>query len=145
MNLGAPCASAVLLLRWIPVVVPPKDVRDGVLRGIAVAQLFRPLDALAAVRAGPSVLVLAVARGLVVLVAAPDAPAFGADVRAEVAADERHRCIGPPGSSEVCGIAFAGELAIEEDQSERRFLRRCRGGDVAAILAVDLAPLEDRR
>src|SRR4051794_5282032 len=124
MNLGAPCASAVLLLHWIPVVVPTKNVRDGALRRLVVAQLFRPFDALAAVRARAGVLVLTVARGLVVLVAAPDAPAFGADVRAEVAADERHRCVGPPGSSEVCGIAFAGELAIEEDQSERRFLRR---------------------
>jgi hypothetical protein len=70
-------------------------------------------------------------------------------VRADVAADEGDGGEVAPRAAEVrlqlAGGGVAGQLAVEEDVAEGRFLRRAGSGDVATFLAVDVAAIEDGR
>src|SRR5439155_5835455 len=96
---------------WIPVIRARQDVFYRELLCFVIAQLARPGNATGWIGAGAGVFVFDVARRLVVLVAAPFAPSFGLDVRADLATDKRRRGAFFPGPAKVPLGVIAGQFA----------------------------------
>src|SRR5438067_1530255 len=105
---------------------------------------MRPRWPMCWIGAGAGTFIFEVSGFFVIFIPAPLAPALMTDVLAKLALDERGVRAFLPGSSQVRRHFVAGEFAMQEDQTKRR-LRVCAGcGDEAAVLAVDLALIEDR-
>src|SRR5262249_14879577 len=86
--------------------------------------------------------------GMRVVFHVPRMPAFGANVRAHLAADERVSSMAAavplPGPAEICRRALARKCAVEKDVTELLLRQRSCGRHIAAVLAGDRAVIEHR-
>src|SRR5439155_15958496 len=102
----------------IPAVVAGENIFDRVLLRFLVAQLTRPLHPGLRVGAGAGVLIFAEARGFLRIgLIVPVLPAFGLDVRAEVAMKKCDGGVGAPRPPEQRGGAFVSQLAVEKNEA----------------------------
>src|SRR3954462_15369549 len=82
-------------------ILAAEDVRDRVLVGFFLGELFRPAEAFVGSGAGAGAVELGVAGGLFVLRVSPVVPALRFDVIADLAIEIRDGGIRAPGTAEV--------------------------------------------
>src|SRR5581483_1653881 len=131
----------------IPAIGAFQKTRQRKLRRLLCGELMRPGYARAWIRARPLGFVFGVKGGLVIVIAVPHAPAFGADVRTEPAVSVDHLRIRTPRAAEVYAAAavFAREpTAVENETARLLRIGAGLGGYIPGALAVDLALTENR-
>lgn len=128
----------------IPAIVAAQHILDRVGLRFGIAELSRPIGPPVRSGAGACVLMFDVARCLVMIGARAVAPALGSQVVAQLTSDECGGGAFLPGPAEIGFAAPTRQLALNEDETKRRFRFGAGGSDVAALLAPNMTVLEDR-